>query len=184
MEKLVVGVMATNCYLIDDMIIDPGDDAEYIMSHIDEKPTKIVATHGHFDHIMSAFALQQAYNIPFYIHPDDIFLLQNMRSSAMHFLGLKDVDPAPNPTPIENIRFIHTPGHTPGSICLEFEDGIIVGDTIFAGGAVGRTDFSYSSKKDLESSIERILSYSKHTKLFPGHGESVTIDVWKSQYKR
>ena len=82
-ETLVVGQMATNCYLVDGMIIDPGDDAEYIMSHCKTKPTMIVATHGHFDHIMAAYALQLAYNIPFYIHEKDIFLLSRMQSLSL-----------------------------------------------------------------------------------------------------
>lgn len=180
METLVVGQMATNCYIVGDIIIDPGDDAEYIMSRLDAKPRMIVATHGHFDHIMAAFALQRAYNIPFYIHKDDEFLLKNMRSSAKHFLGLPDVDPPPVPSRLQGISFIHTPGHTPGSICLKFGDELFVGDTLFAGGGIGRTDFSYSNKKDLEKSIHTILSFPKETKLFPGHGESFTISLWKS----
>lgn len=181
-ETLVVGSMATNCYIVDDIIIDPGDDAEYIISHLKEKPSMIVATHGHFDHIMAAFALQLAYSIPFYIHPDDNFLLANMQSSAQHFLGLKEIDPPPVPTPIKNLpagrqglSFIHTPGHTPGSICLKFGDALFVGDTIFNGGAVGRTDFSYSSRKDLNNSLERILQMPKATRILPGHGEETSV---------
>ena len=176
METLIVGSMATNCYIVDGIIIDPGDDAEYIMDHV-KNPKMIIATHGHFDHIMAAYALQQAYNIPFYIHSDDMFLLKTMRSRAMHFLGLKDVDPPPTPTPIREIEFIHTPGHTPGSICLKFGDALFVGDTIFADGAVGRTDFSYSDREKLDQSIQTILSYPKNTKLYPGHGEETTVEA-------
>lgn len=175
MEKLVVGQMATNCYLIEDMIIDPGDDAEYIMSRLTKKPKMIVATHGHFDHIMASYALQLAYNIPFYIHEEDTFLLSRMRSSARHFLGIMDVDPPPKPTKISNLPFIHTPGHTPGSICLSIGNVLFVGDTIFADGSIGRTDFSYSSKKDLDNSIKKILSHPSGTRLLPGHGNETRI---------
>lgn len=174
-QTLVVGQMATNCYIVDGMIIDPGDDAEYILSHCKTKPTMIVATHGHFDHIMAAYALQHTYNIPFYIHKDDIFLLSKMQSSAKHFLGLNDIDPPPRPCEIRNIPFIHTPGHTPGSICIPLGDALIVGDTIFAGGAVGQTDFSYSDPKKLKTSIKKILSFPATTRLFPGHGEKTTV---------
>jgi len=135
----------------------------------------IVATHGHFDHIMVAYALQLAYNIPFYIHEDDIFLLGHMQSSAKHYLGLKSVDPPPKPTIIKNLPFIHTPGHTPGSICLKFGDALIVGDTIFADGAVGRTDFSYSEPLKLAPSISKILAYPNETRLLSGHGNETTI---------
>lgn len=175
-ETLVVGQMATNCYIVDGIIIDPGDDAEYIMSHLKTKPTMIVATHGHFDHIMAAYALQLAYNIPFYIHKKDMFLLPRMQSSARHFLGINDVDPPPTPTEIQEIPFIHTPGHTPGSICLPVGDVLFVGDTIFAGGVVGRTDFSYSDPKKLNTSIKKILSFPPKTHLFPGHGEATRLD--------
>lgn len=184
METLVVGSMATNCYVIDDMIIDPGDDAEYIMSHLTQKPSMIVATHGHFDHIMAAYALQLAYNIPFYIHEDDIFLLGRMQSSAKHFLGLKEVDPPPVPSKIIDLPFIHTPGHTPGSVCFYFkkENILFSGDTIFADGGVGRTDHEYSDKAALSRSIQTIFSLPPETKLFPGHGgTNDTIKTWHIQ---
>lgn len=168
METLVVGAMATNCYIAGDMIIDPGDDAEYIMSHLTKKPKMIIATHGHFDHILSAYALQLAYNIPFYIHEDDIFLLSHMESSAKHFLGLKHVDPPPKPSKIKGLSFIHTPGHTPGSICIIDDGALFTGDTLFADGAVGRTDFSYSDPVALQESITRIRGFSGH-KIYAGH---------------
>lgn len=174
-QRLVVGQMATNCYLVDTIIIDPGDDAEYISSHIKEPPTMIVATHGHFDHIMAAFALQTMYNIPFYIHPDDIFLLSRMQESARHFLGLSHIDPPPNPTPISTIPYVHIPGHTPGSICLPFDDILIVGDTIFADGSVGRTDFAYSDTKKFMKSLKKVTSYPKNTRILPGHGEEFSL---------
>ena len=185
-QTLVVGAMATNCYLVDGMIIDPGDDAEYIMSHISTRPKMIVATHGHFDHIIAAYALQLAYNIPFYIHKDDIFLLSRMQSSAKHFLGLRHVDPPPTPTEIRDIPFIHTPGHTPGSICLYFKkDNILFsGDTIFADGAVGRTDHQYSRKFDLSRSIQTILSLPPETKICPGHGGETTVLFALQYHKR
>ena len=174
-ETLVVGRMATNCYIAGGMIIDPGDDAEYIISYLTAKPTMIVATHGHFDHIMAAYALQLAYNIPFYIHEEDIFLLSRMQSSAKHFLGLKEVDPPPVPSKIKDLTFIHTPGHTPGSICLPVGDVLFTGDTIFADGAVGRTDFSYSKPLLLAESIKKILSYPVGTRILSGHGEESKI---------
>lgn len=174
-QRLVVGQMATNCYIVDGIIIDPGDDAEYISEHINGTPKMIVATHGHFDHIMAAFALQTMYKIPFYIHPDDIFLLARMKDSAEHFLGLTHIDPPPKPTPITNIKYIHVPGHTPGSICLPFDDILIVGDTVFADGNIGRTDFRYSDSKKFMKSLKTITSYPKNTRILPGHGEEFTL---------
>lgn len=184
-QTLVVGQMATNCYIVNGIIIDPGDDAEYIISHLKTKPTMIVATHGHFDHIMVAYALQLAYNIPFIMHEADTFLLQNMRSSAKHFLGLSTVDPPPKINKFirdgENIAkftVMHTPGHTPGSVCLYSKKNNVLfsGDTIFADGAVGRTDHEYSDKAALSRSIKAILSLPSKTVLLSGHGAASRVE--------
>lgn len=196
-ETLTVGQMAANCYVLFDpetnevLIIDPGDDPEYIIDHIERrggKPVAIIATHGHFDHIMAARALQLAYTIPFMIHKDDGFLVDRMAESAKHFLELPLIDPPPHVDKViednEYIQFggttfraIHTPGHTPGSICLyEEKQGIVfVGDTIFKGGSVGRTDFSYSDKSDLARSIAKIFTLSSQMIVYPGHGELTSV---------
>lgn len=194
--RLVVGQMATNCYLLTDknsgktLIIDPGDDAEYIMDHIAQlhaDPFAVIATHGHFDHVMAATALQLAYNIPFLLHPADTFLIDRMQESAQHFLGLKHVDPPPTITPLAMdepfslgnyaLELLATPGHTPGSICIYDATGkqAFVGDTVFAGGAVGRTDFSYSSTDKLKESIARIFALPSDTTLYTGHGEPTLV---------
>lgn len=176
---LSVGQMATNCYIVGPVIIDPGDDAEYIIDHVRQKPKLIIATHGHFDHIMAAFAIQKTYNIPVYIHLSDTFLVHRMRESARHFLGIT-TDPPPEITPITNdtyegLRVIHTPGHTPGSICLAYDEVLFSGDTIFKGGEVGRIDHRYSSVFDLGRSLSRILSNPPQTQLLCGHGEPSTV---------
>lgn len=176
---LPVGQMAANCYIVGSVIIDPGDDAEYIMSHCRENPTLIIATHGHFDHIMAAFAIQKTYNIPVYLHHNDEFLVKRMNESAKHFLGIT-TDPPPDITPVTRVSYgglkvVHTPGHTPGSICLVSKGMIFTGDTIFAGGGVGRTEHGYSSPEDLRTSITAILKYSAGTVMYPGHGEPSTV---------
>ena len=181
-QTLPVGQMAANCYIAGNIIIDPGDDAEYISAKLTDyniQPIAIVATHGHFDHIMAAFALQLTYNIPVYIHPEDVFLVKRMRESAKHFLGVEP-DPPPAVTELTQhslfgLSILHTPGHTPGSISIVGDGVIITGDTIFADGAVGRTDHSYSSYDDLHQSITKILNYPASTIIYPGHGEPSTV---------
>ena len=182
-ERLVVGQMQVNCYLVYDentheaIIVDPGEDDTYIIEkiqHLDLKPVKIIATHGHFDHILAAYSIQKTYKIPCMVHKNDRFLVGQMASSANHFLGFKTH--ALPPVIDENIYngvtvkignqyldVIETPGHTPGSISLldKTRSFAIVGDLVFAGGGVGRTDFSYSNAQDLDRSLETLFSYPK-----------------------
>ncbi|MDP3998655.1 MAG: MBL fold metallo-hydrolase [bacterium] len=189
---LPVGQLETNCYLVFDreasegLIIDPGDDADYIMRAIgDEKirPLKILATHGHFDHLLGATELQLNYQIPFLIHSKDKFLVKSAQRSAEHFLVSEKILPPPEIDEFlkegQKISFgkyqlevMETPGHTPGGVCfhLKKDNILFCGDTVFKEG-VGRTDFSYSSSGDLEKSLQRIFSLPEETTLYPGHGE-------------
>jgi glyoxylase-like metal-dependent hydrolase (beta-lactamase superfamily II) len=196
---LVVGQLATNCYLLIDrktqelMIIDPGDDADYIervVSDFNAKPQMIVATHGHFDHILAGFELQTAYSIPFYIHKKDEFLVKDLQARANHWLRVA----SPPPPKIDGylkekdtirigfmaLTVLETPGHTPGGISLSWrgENITFVGDLIFANGGVGRTDFSYSSIKDLDKSLKKVLSLSSDTEVFSGHGENFILESY------
>lgn len=202
--KIPVGSMEANCYLVFDkntkstLIIDPGDAPEYIKEVIIKEkliPEVIVATHGHFDHIMGVLDLQLSFNIPFLASNKDLFLIEKMADSAKYFLKI-ETGPAPKPTmnlkeghkvTVGSIELLvlETPGHTPGSICLlnEKEEVLFTGDTIFKDGSVGRTDFSYSVKSDLDSSVKRILKLNGNIAILPGHGNSSTIDNEKRYYK-
>jgi hydroxyacylglutathione hydrolase len=194
-ESIITGQLGANCYLVFDhtkktTIIDPGDDAGYIQQYLHDLeliPDKIVLTHGHFDHCLAAYELQTSLAIPILIHQHDEFLIKDMNKSAKYYLRF---DPGPPPKisnyidSLESInmagktwQIIHTPGHTPGSICLYAKSAgmVFVGDLIFAGGGVGRFDFNYSSEPDLNQSVKRILSLPANTHVFPGHGPSTTI---------
>lgn len=189
--------MATNCYIVADMltheavIIDPGDDAEYVIEHLSElgsTPQLILATHGHFDHILAAYAIQVSYNIPFVLHKSDTFLVEHASESARYYLKLGHVDPPPAITRTvsdgdvlkfgnHSLVIMHTPGHTPGSISIYISraNALFVGDTIFADGSFGRTDFSYSDSADITRSVRKIFLLPNTTKLYAGHGNSTTI---------
>lgn len=194
--SLTVGQMATNCHIVSDtetgkgIVIDPGDDAEYISDRLlREKitPTLVVATHGHFDHIMGAFALTVGFGVPFVIHKKDEFLVARMAETAKHFLGVQS-DPPPKIdrylTGGEHLRVgsqsltvMETPGHTPGSVCFLDTTGgnLFCGDLLFAGGGVGRTDHDYASRIELTASIARVMRLSPRTIVHCGHGEVTTI---------
>jgi hydroxyacylglutathione hydrolase len=199
-----VGQMQANCYILADnetheaLIIDPGDDGEYIIGKITERqltPIAILATHGHFDHLMGALEVKLAFGIPFFIHKQDEFLLKQMQSSAEHFLGIRP-DPPANPDGYleetqtiqlgqHNLSIIHTPGHTPGSVCFfnPTQHMLITGDLIFANGGVGRTDFSYSKPLELLESIHKVFLLPPETVIYPGHGGPSTLEEERIRHK-
>lgn len=187
-----LGQLQTNTYLLFDenslenAIIDPSDDANFIIEeilHNNLKPKYILATHGHFDHILAAWELQLAFDIPFYISKKDLFLVENMAKSAEYWLKTKIIEKPPGKILFledikdfslgENkIEFVYTPGHTPGSVCyfIKKEKFIFTGDTLFNNG-IGRTDFKYSRPLDIQKSIKMIKSKFKNYLILPGHGE-------------
>lgn len=196
-ERLVVGQLQTNCYLIscpktgETVIIDPGDDGDFIIRRIGDlgfKPKMILATHGHFDHVLAVAELKLAFNIPFLIHKKDLFLLKRMRETAEYFLGY-DACPEAGKGPKvdrylkegdiiklgkEKLKVIETPGHTPGGVCFLGDGAFFSGDTLFCQ-SVGRTDFSYGSQEDLTRSLQKLFKLSPETKVYPGHGPETTI---------
>jgi glyoxylase-like metal-dependent hydrolase (beta-lactamase superfamily II) len=196
---LKVGDLSTNCYLATDketnqtFIIDPADEGDFISTTILEKrltPIAVILTHGHYDHCLAALELKLNFNIPIYLHQKDLFLYGKAHSSAKHFSHIN----IPKLPPIDKflsegdilkfgsseLKVIHTPGHTPGSICLLYviptevegshttEQALFTGDTIFAEG-IGRTDLSYSSPSDLRKSLQKIKPLLEDSLIYPGH---------------
>lgn len=216
-----LGELQANCYLIENegkgILIDPADDGSFLLEELQRKNIKLEAlllTHGHFDHCMAAGEIQMAYDnvethcnasLPLYMHKEDQFLIDQLESTAEHFLGYKPIILPPKlmrylnfgefqisplrPSESEgsegqaNFKFqiLSTPGHTPGGVCYYFpeEKVIFTGDTLFSG-AIGRTDLSYSNKKDLWSSLKTILALPEETIVYAGHGESTYIGQEKA----
>jgi hydroxyacylglutathione hydrolase len=203
-EILPVGQMAANCYIVMEniskelIVIDPGEDANYIADHVVATggvPQSILATHGHFDHILGAHELQLTLGIPFYMNSADKFLALRLQETAKYFLKRDIVETPPvidgdlvDKQVIvlgeEPLTVIETPGHTPGSICLYSESArtVFTGDTIFAGGAVGRTDFSYSEPLKLSVSMDQILTLPQDTYILSGHGDVTTVQREKEYH--
>lgn len=192
-----LGEMQANCYVLLQgnhcIIVDPADSADFILEEVSRRNLTveaIVATHGHFDHIMAAGELQLALGIPFTIHKEDRFLVARLKSTAQHFLGhapfviiptvFNDIMAGENTIGEFSFEVIHTPGHTPGSISLYFpkDQMVFTGDTLFMG-AVGRYDFAYSDKEELKKSVERLLKLPEETVIHPGHGEETTVQMEK-----
>ena len=195
-----VGVNFTNCYLIGKenssaIVVDPGDEVDKIMEMVNEynvKVEKIVNTHGHFDHISANQELKEKTGAEIYIHKKDKEALINPEKNLSSHLGqnnlvkLKKADniiQEGDSISIEDYEFkvFHTPGHSPGSICLYDENKkiLISGDTIFSMG-VGRTDFPGCSQQELIESIEnKILPLPEDVKVYPGHGQTTRIGEFK-----
>lgn len=190
-KPLVVGQLKTNCYLVvcretkETAVIDPGDEGNFLSEKILElriKPKLIVVTHGHFDHLFAAEELRLNFNIPFLLHQEDLFLVKNAQERANYWLGTKEEFLVPKEAKFikegekiefgqEELSVIHTPGHTPGSISLySKKDNIVFTGDLFFENGVGRTDFSYGSYQELQSSLKKIFSLSPSTLVYPGHG--------------
>jgi len=204
-KKIVVGPLATNCYLVsnqkkDTLIIDPGEDGQFIIEEIlkfELVPKMILATHAHFDHILAAFELKHTFKIPFLLNKKDLFILHYANKSARFWLNLKNEPLTPIPEVDrfldegdqiklgrEIFQVLETPGHTPGSICLycQKHDLLLSGDTLFNQG-FGRTDLPGGSEKELLQTLKRIFKLSAKIRVLPGHGEETTLKTEKKILK-
>ena len=193
LKKLVVGPIAANCYIVgseltkEGMIIDPGDEPEVILKNVRDLELGIkfiVLTHGHIDHIGALKEIKEATSAEVAIHTDDAKSLQQGRSLSTMF-GLSYTAP-PSPDrllkggdsiDIGDLHFLvlHTPGHSPGGICLLGQGVVFSGDTLFNYG-IGRTDFPDGSTSQLMNSIyTKLMVLPDNTIAYPGHGPDTTI---------
>jgi len=204
--KIILGELGTNCYLVWEeeskkaVVIDPADDGVGISEEIQARGLNLVgilATHGHFDHVLGALDLKLIYQCPFYCSQKDLFLLKRQQKTAQHFLGRKievpdfdRIDMDLDMTKTINIgeaviEIIKTPGHTPGGVSFYIKEAglLFSGDTIFAHSR-GRTDLSYSSTKDIYQSIKSLMTLADETIILPGHGDETTVGSEKGLYLR
>ncbi len=182
-SRIIVGAIDTNCWLVDrgdgsTIIIDPGADAERIKLAIQEKqlaPKAIILTHGHYDHIGAAPSLMNFFNLPAYISHDDKYMVEDARENLSEFFGIHcefSAEVLSQKTIYElgfEFSLIDLPGHTMGGIGLISREIFISGDTVFAGGGVGRTDLPGGSDAELARSIRKILELDDKLILCAGH---------------
>jgi hydroxyacylglutathione hydrolase len=197
-EHFPVAPLGCNCTILGDeargeaIVVDPGGEHERILGRLAELGLRCVAivhTHTHFDHVGATGEVQQATDAPTMLHEQDLFLYQGVQMQLDTF-GI----PLRAPEPVEIDRFLrdgdtvvagaveagvlHTPGHTPGSLCLTVSGSrpvLIAGDTLFRG-SIGRTDLWGGDKHAILASIKKkLLTLPEDTLVITGHGAVTTI---------
>jgi glyoxylase-like metal-dependent hydrolase (beta-lactamase superfamily II) len=200
-DRFTVGPFEENCYLLvgpsgrDAALVDPGLGSEPILETLRERGLTlkwIINTHGHVDHVAGNKFFKDNTDARLIIHPDDVELAarapQQMQSLQLMGVGSGyDVPGSPPPdelfdegVPLEfdglSFDVIHTPGHSPGGVCLYREGTLICGDTLFMG-SIGRTDLPGGSGDQLIASIRgKLFRLPGETVCYPGHGPETTLD--------
>ena len=188
-KTIPVGSYCVNCLILwqgtDALIVDPGQDADLIVSFLSKRglaPQAILFTHAHFDHIGGLPGLLAKYpGLPVYAHPSDGPMFGHpMNQMPPEYpcvakpANLRDIREAPAAFPGFAFQVLETPGHTPGSVCLKFGDLLLSGDTLFAG-SCGRTDFPGGSMAAMRQSLAALATLPPETDVIPGHGPATTI---------
>jgi hydroxyacylglutathione hydrolase len=180
-ERLILSPYETNCYTVvckktlESMVVDAPADASSIIETLQgTKPKYILLTHDHYDHTGTLASLRSRLKVPLAAHASDSASLKTPPE-----IILKDGDTLNlgNLT----VTALHTPGHTPGSLCFRIGKYLIAGDTIFPGGP-GNTPSPDDFKEILAAITKKILTLPDDTIIYPGHGETTTVKKSREEY--
>jgi glyoxylase-like metal-dependent hydrolase (beta-lactamase superfamily II) len=179
-HTLTLGLFQVNCYIVCKegsdrcVVIDPGYDAKKILAFLEEKnlhPDAILLTHGHFDHVGAVKDLAADTDCKVFVHELEHTMPHTITAGKLYATdGYADQISVAG----MDLSVLHTPGHTPGSVCLIIEDAMFSGDTLFAG-SCGRTDLPGGDWATIQSSLRSLKELSADYRVFPGHGESTTL---------
>ena len=181
-HTLPLGAYQTNCYIIHEeksktcCVIDPGYTPGVVLDKLDSLGLTLEAillTHGHFDHVGGVKELAAETGCKVYICADDLSMPPMMTAGPLHYTHTYTEGNQLNLAGLA-ISVLHTPGHTPGSVCLLVDRAIFSGDTLFAG-SCGRTDLPGGNWATILKSLRRLSSIEADFQVYPGHGESTTL---------
>ena len=176
-----LGDYQTNTYIIENeghcAIIDPGYEAETILAFLKKRELTVDAillTHGHFDHVGGVKKIADKTGCRVFLHRSECTLPPYITSGELYYT---DFYGEGDEITLAGLIFtvLHTPGHTPGSVCLCFDGVMLTGDTLFAG-SCGRTDLPGGDWKTMEASLKRLAALEGDCAIYPGHGESTTLE--------
>lgn len=180
-HTMTLGLYQTNTYIIHDAdsktccVIDPGYQADAILDELEEAGLELEAillTHGHFDHVGAVRDLVAETGCRVFIHTADLTLPPMFTAGKLYYTDTYAEGSELRLAGL-SIHVLHTPGHTPGSVCLLAESSLFSGDTLFAG-SCGRTDIG-GDWATILSSLNRLKKMEADFTVFPGHGESTTL---------
>jgi hydroxyacylglutathione hydrolase len=191
LEVLSDNPFATNCWVVstDDsdeaVVVDPGFFPEEILGmveHAGKRLVAVLATHGHIDHIGAVKSLCRD-EVPLYIHESDELALTDQRAWGAGMPIEEDLRPKAVSTVADGelldfagfqIEVLHTPGHTPGSVCYRTDGFVFSGDLVFRG-SIGRYDFPNSDEAEMMASLRRFLQLPDELDVYPGHLQATTV---------
>ncbi len=182
-----LGDYQTNCYLVWEkdstkcVVIDPGYNPGTVLNRAEKEGLQIEAillTHGHFDHVGAVREVAAETDCRVYLCEEDLSMPPAFTAGPLYYTDLYADGDTVNAAGL-TFRVIATPGHTPGSVCLQCENVLFSGDTLFAG-SCGRTDLPGGNFQQMQASLARLRTISENLTVYPGHGPSSTLSGEKA----
>ena len=181
-RTLVLGAYQTNCYLVWEkdspscVVIDPGYAPETVLAEsraLGKEIAAVLLTHGHFDHVGGVKTIAMETDCPVYLCPEDLSMPPQMTAGPLFYTNTYGEGDFVDLAGL-SFKVLHTPGHTPGSVCLMCENALFSGDTLFWG-SCGRTDLPGGSWRTIQASLRRLRDLSGDFDVYPGHGDATTL---------